>query len=489
MSPPTSHERRWLILALISIAQLMIVLDLTIVNIALPSAQKDLGFSNDERQWIITAYALAFGSLLLLGGKLGDLFGRKWAFIVGLFGFAAASAVGGAAGSFGVLVAARGTQGIFAALLAPSALALLAITFSDPAERGKAFGIFGAVAGGGSAVGLLLGGILTEWLSWRWCLYVNLVIAVPTAIAALRLIDNVAQPGRPQIDLVGAALSTSGLFALVYGFSNSELHSWGHPVTIVALALAVVLLTAFVLVESRVESPLLPLRVVTDRVRGGSYLALGISGVALFAVFLFLTYYLQLTKGFSPIQTGLAYLPMTAAIIVSATLATNNFLAKVGPRPLLVAGMTLGALAMVWFAQLDTTSSYAGHVLPGLIVLGIGMGNIFAPGIFSATYGVAPTDAGVASAMVNTMQQVGGSIGTALLSSIFASAVSSYAKGRPPSPQVAVDAAMHGYTVAFWVAAGVFAFGAIVVGSLMHSIKVEADAPVEATGEPQLARP
>jgi MFS family permease len=270
MSPSSSYERRWLILALISIAQLMIVLDLTIVNIALPGAQRDLGFSNDERQWIITAHALAFGSLLLPGGKLGDLFGRKWAFVGGLFGFATASAVGGAEGSFGVLVAARGTQGVFAALLAPGALALLATTFSDPAARGKAFGIFGAIAGGGSAVGLLLGGILTQWLNWRWCLYVNLVIAVPTAIAALRLIENVAQPGRPRLDLVGTALATSGLFALVYGFSNSELHSWGHPVTIVALALAVVLLAAFVFVESRVEHPLLPLRVVTDRVRGGS---------------------------------------------------------------------------------------------------------------------------------------------------------------------------------------------------------------------------
>src|SRR4051794_12718081 len=486
MSPPSSYERRWLILTLIAIAQLIIVLDLTIVNIALPSAQRDLGFSNDERQWVITAYALAFGSLLLLGGKLGDLFGRKWAFVCGLFGFAGASAVGGAAGSFGVLVAARGAQGVFAALLAPSALALLAITFSDSAERGKAFGIYGAVAGGGSAVGLLLGGILTEWLSWRWCLYVNLVIAVPTAIVALRVIENVAQPGRPRLDLVGAVLSTAGLFALVYGFSNSELHSWGHPVTIVALALAVVLLTAFVFVESRVEHPLLPLRVVTDRLRGGSYLALGISGAALFAVFLFLTYYLQQTKGFSPVQAGLAYLPMTAAIIVSATLATNKFLVKVGPRPLLVLGMTLGAAAMVWFAQLDTTSSYAGQVLPGLIVLGIGMGNIFAPGISSATYGVAPTDAGVASAMVNTMQQVGGSIGTALLSSIFASAVTSFAEGKPRTPQVAAEAAMHGYTVAFWVAAGVFAFGAVVVGLLMRSVKVAAHAP-EAAGEPAVA--
>jgi len=487
MSPSSTHDRRWLILALIAIAQLMIVLDLTIVNIALPSAQRDLGFSDDARQWIVTAYALAFGSLLLLGGKLGDLFGRKWAFIGGLVGFAAASAVGGAAGSFGVLVAARATQGVFAALLAPSALALLATTFTDPAERGTAFGIFGAVAGGGSAVGLLLGGILTEWLDWRWCLYVNLLIAVPTAIFALRLIENVAQPGRPRLDLAGTALATSGLFALVYGFSNSATHSWGHPVTIVALALAVVLLTAFVLVESRVKDPLLPLSVVVDRVRGGSYLALGITGTALFAVFLFLTYYLQQTKGFSPIQTGLAYLPMTAAIITSATLANSYFLARTGPRPLLVLGMTLGALSMVWFAQLDTTSSYAGRVLPGLVVLGIGMGNIFAPGISSATYGVAPTNAGVASAMVNTMQQIGGSIGTALLSSIFASAVTSFAAGKPPSPQVAADAAMHGYTVVFWVAAGIFAFGAVVVGLLMHSIKIEG-APAEPTGEPQLAR-
>src|SRR3954452_15683610 len=488
MSPPsTTHERRWLILAVIATAQLMIVLDLTIVNIALPSAQRDLGFSNDDRQWIVTSYALAFGSLLLLGGKLGDLFGRKWAFIGGLFGFAAASAVGGAAGSFGVLVAARATQGAFAALLAPSALALLAITFSDPAERGKAFGIFGAVAGGGSAVGLLLGGILTEWLNWRWCLYVNLLIAVPTAIGALRLIENVGQPARPRLDLAGTVLATSGLFALVYGFSNSETRSWGHPVTIGALALAAVLLTAFVLVESRVRYPLLPLRVVADRVRGGSYLALGISGTALFAVFLFLTYYLQLTKGFSPIETGLAYLPMTAGIVVSATLANNIFLPKVGPRPLLVIGMILGAAALAWFAQLDADSSYAGQVLPGLVVLGVGMGNIFGPGLSSATYGVDPADAGVASAMVNTMQQVGGSIGTALLSSIFASAVTSFARGKPATPQVAADAAMHGYTVAFWVAAGVFALGAVVVGSLMRSIKIEAVAPSQPAAQQRLA--
>ena len=476
------HDRRWLILALIGTAQLMVVLDVTIVNIALPSAQRELGFSNDSRQWIITAYALAFGSLLLLGGRLGDLFGRKWAFIGGLLGFAIASAVGGAAGSFGVLVAARAAQGVFGALLAPSALALLSTTFTDPADRGKAFGIFGAIAGGGAAVGLLLGGILTEVLTWRWCLYVNLLIAVPTAIAAFRLLVNQANPNRPPLDLPGTVVASAGLFALVYGFSNSETNSWTHPVTIIMLAAAVVLLGAFVAIESRAAHPLLPLRVVADRTRGGSYLAIGITGIALFAVFLFLTYFLQQTKGFTPIQTGLAFLPMTVAIVVTAALVNIRFLPKVGPRPLLVLGMTLGALAMVWFAQLEPDSGYAGHVLPALLVMGVGMGNIFAPAIATATYGVDHSDTGVASAMVNTMQQVGGSIGTALLSSIFASSAASFAEGKAPTPQLAADAAVHGYTVAFWVAAGVFAAGAVIVGLTMKSIRV-----TQHTGEPVAA--
>jgi EmrB/QacA subfamily drug resistance transporter len=476
------HERRWLILALIGIAQLMVVLDVTIVNIALPSAQEDLGFSNDSRQWIITAYALAFGSLLLLGGRLGDLFGRKWSFIGGLIGFSVASAIGGAADSFGVLVAARAAQGVFGALLAPSALALLSTTFTDPAERGKAFGVFGAIAGGGAAVGLLLGGILTDVLSWRWCLYVNLAIALPTAVVALRLLVNQAQANRPPLDLPGTATASAGLFALVFGFSNSEMHSWTDPVTIGMLAAAVVLLGAFVAIESRVAHPLLPLRVVADRTRGGSYLAIGISGIALFAVFLFLTYFLQQTKGFSPLEGGLAFLPLTAAIIPTAAVVNTRLLAKVGPRPLLIFGMSLGAVAMAWFAQLEPSSSYAGHVLPGLIVMGIGMGNIFAPAIASATYGVDQRDTGVASAMVNTMQQVGGSVGTALLSSIFASAVTSYAEGKAPTPQLASEAAVHGYTVAFWIAAGVFAVGAVVVGSVMRSIQVTSPA-----GEPVVA--
>jgi EmrB/QacA subfamily drug resistance transporter len=477
------YEHRWLILGIIAIAQLMVVLDATIVNIALPSAQKDLGFADDSRQWIVTAYALAFGSLLLLGGRLGDLFGRKWAFIGGLLGFAVASAVGGAAGSFGVLVTARAAQGMFGALLAPSALALLSTIFVDPAERGKAFGIYGAIAGGGAAVGLLLGGILTEILSWRWCLYVNLLFAVPAAVAALRFLHNETHPARPPLDLVGTVLATSGLFALVYGFSNSEMESWGHPVTVIMLSAAAVLLVLFVIVERREEHPLLPPRVVADRTRGGAFMAIFISGIAMFGVFLFLTYFLQQTKGFTPIQAGLAFLPMTAAIMITATSVNIRFLNVVGPRPLLVLGMTLGAIALVWLAQISPDSSYAGHVLPALIVFGVGLGNVFAPAFATATYGVDARDSGVASATVNTMQQVGGSIGTALLSSIFASAVASYAEGRPPSPRVIAEAAVHGYTVAFWVAAGVFAFGAVTVGLMMRSIKVE-----QPGGEPAMAQ-
>jgi predicted MFS family arabinose efflux permease len=254
------------------------------------------------------------------------------------------------------------------------------------------------------------------------------------------------------------------------------------------LAASVVLLGTFVLIESRVAHPLLPLRVIADRTRGGSYLAIGIAGIAMFGVFLFLTYYLQQTKGFSPIQTGLAFLPMPVSIVLTSTTVNIKLLGRIGPRRLMTFGMVMGAIGMTYLAQLQPDSHYVASVLPALVVVGVGMGSIFAPAFATATYGVDPHDSGVASAMVNTMQQVGGSIGTALLSSIFASAVTSFAKGKPPSPQVAADAAMHGYTVAFWVAAGVFAFGAVVVGLLMRSIKLQAGVAAEPTGEAQLVR-
>ncbi len=451
----------------------MVVLDATIVNVALPSAQRDLGFSDDARQWIITAYALAFGSLLLLGGRLGDLLGRKRAFVGGLLGFAAASAVGGVADSFTVLVAARAGQGVFGALLAPAALALLSTTFTDPHERGKAFGVYSAVAGGGAAIGLLLGGILAEVLSWRWCLYVNLLFAVPAAVAAGRLLVH-ERTHRAPLDLPGTVTASLGLFALVYGFSNSERESWGHPVTIAMLVASAVLLAAFVAIESRAAHPLLPMRVVRDRTRGGAYLSLGLAASALFAVFLFLTYYLQRTKGYSPIEAGLAFLPLTAAVIAAATAVNLVLLRRIGSRWLLTAGMSLGAAGMAWFAQLAPDSSYAGHVLPALLVTGVGAGTVFSASFATATYGVDAQDTGVASAMINTMQQVGGSLGTAALSAVGAHAAASYAAGERATPELLGEAAVHGYATAFWVAAGIFALGAVLVGGLIRPVRIGA---------------
>jgi EmrB/QacA subfamily drug resistance transporter len=463
------HDRRWAILATLGIAQLMVILDATIVNIALPSAQQALGFTNDNRQWVVTAYALAFGSLLLLGGRLGDLFGRKWTFVVGLIGFAAVSAIGGAAQTFGVLVAARALQGGFGAILAPSALGLLTTTFTDPDERGKAFGIFGAIAGGGAALGLLLGGILTEWLSWRWCLYVNLLFAIPAAASALVLLVNQPHPQRARIDIPGVVCVTTGLFGLVFGFSNAETNGWGEPLTVFALAAGSALIVLFVVLERRVPHPLLPMRVVLDRDRGGAYLAIGISGAGMFGVFLFLTYYLQQTLGFSPIQTGLGFLPMSAAIMVTATTATTKLVPRVGPRPLVATGMALASVAMALLAQLQVDSAYAGHVLPPLLVMGVGLGLIFAPAMSTATLGVETSDAGVASAMVNTSQQIGGSIGTAVLSTIFAGAVTSYATSHARGPGLPEQAAMHGYTTAFWCSSAVFVVGAIVTAIVFRS--------------------
>jgi EmrB/QacA subfamily drug resistance transporter len=458
--------RRWWILALLGMAQLMVVLDTTIVNIALPSAQHALGFSDDARQWIVTGYALAFGSLLLLGGRIGDLVGRKRTLIAGLIGFATASAVGGLADSFGVLVAARAAQGAFGALLAPSALGLLTTTFTDPSERGKAFGIYGAIAGGGGAIGLLLGGVLTEYLSWRWSLYVNLVIAIPAAAGALALLNNGAHAAGARIDLPGTLTATSGVFALVFGFSKAETLGWGDPVTFGFLAAGIVLLAGFVAIEARVSHPLLPLRVIADRNRGGAYLAAGLVAIGMFGVFLFLTYYLQQTLGFSPVTTGLAFLPMVGAIMATATTSTAKLLPRVGPRPLIPTGMLLASAGMLLLTRIGVDSSYAGDVLPGLLVMGLGIGLVMAPAMNTATAGIETRDAGVASALVNTMQQVGGSIGTALLSTIAASAATSYAQSHPGA---LAAAAVHSYTTAFWWSAAIFAAAGVITAALLRS--------------------
>jgi EmrB/QacA subfamily drug resistance transporter len=478
---------RWAVLALLGIAQLMVVLDATIVNIALPSAQRALHFSTDSRQWAITAYALAFGSLLLVGGKLGDLFGRKWTFIGGLVGFSVASAIGGLAQSFGMLVAARALQGAFGAMLAPSALGLLTVTFQGSPDRAKAFGIFGAIAGGGASFGLLLGGILTQTLSWRWCLYVNLAIAVPTAITAFRLLRNQSQAGRPSIDVPGVLVASGGLFALVYGFSNAETHSWSAPLTIISLAVSVVLLTSFVFLERRVANPLLPLHIVWDRARGGAYASIALAGSAVFAVFLFLTYYMQQNLGFSPLKTGLGFLPMTAMIVVTSTTVQTKVLARTGAKPIVLMGMTLGVIAMILLTRLTPHGAYASEVLPGLLLTGLAMGCIFAPAFSTATLGVKSAEAGIASAMVNTSQQVGGSVGTALLSTIFASAAASYATAHARTAGLTSAASIHGYTTAFVWAAALFGAGLLVALLILPSDGAAKARTAQAQGHADLA--
>jgi len=458
----TPEPNRWAVLALLGTAQLMVVLDSTIVNIALPSAQKSLHFSTDSRQWVITAYALAFGSLLLLGGKLGDLFGRKWTFIAGLLGFSIASAIGGLSQSFAMLVGARTLQGVFGALLAPSALSLLTVTFAGSPDRPKAFGIFGAIAGGGASVGLLLGGALTQALSWRWCLYVNLVIALPTALISLRVLVNHVGPVRPKIDVPGVLASSGGLFALVYGFSNAETNSWTAPITVVALAASVVLLVCFLLIEGRVEHPLLPLSVVWDRGRGGAFGSIALAGAAVFGVFLFLTYFMQSDLRLSPLTTGVAFLPMTGLIVLTSTTAQTQLVPRIGPKPLIIAGMTLGLVGMLLLTRLSPSSDYVGDILPSLLLVGLAMGLIVAPSFGTATLGVDPSEAGVASAMVNTAQQVGGSVGTSLLSTLFFSSAAAFARNHAHIVNAHAVATVHGYTTAFWWSAGIFAVGLLV---------------------------
>jgi EmrB/QacA subfamily drug resistance transporter len=465
----TQPDRRWWILVILSIAQLMVVLDATVVNIALPSAQAALHFSTADRQWIVTAYSLTFGSLLLLGGRLADLLGRRRMLLIGLAGFAAASALGGAATGFDMLVIARAAQGAFGALLAPAALSLLTTTFAESADRGKAFGIYGAVAGAGGAIGLILGGVLTQYLDWRYTLYINVVLAVIAITGAAVLLPARGRDRNVHIDIPGTAAVIAGLASLVYGLSEAETRGWTDPLTLSLIGAGVALLGLFVVIETRVAHPLLPLRVVLDRNRGASYLAILLTGVGTFGIFLFLTYYLQQTLDYTPLKSGLAFLPMIAVLIAVSTLATSQLAPRVGPRWVVPVGMAVTAAGMVVFAQLTVTSSYATHVLPGLLIVGAGLGLVFGTAFSTATYRALPADAGVASALVNTGQQVGGAIGTATLNTLAASAVASYLAHRAPTALAAAQAAVHGDVIAFWVTAAILAAGAIITALVFPS--------------------
>jgi EmrB/QacA subfamily drug resistance transporter len=462
-------SRRWLILAVVCLGQLMVVLDATVVNIALPTAQHDLAFSNADRQWVVTAYSLAFGGLLLLGGKLSDLVGRKRMLIIGMVGFAAASAFGGAAQNFAMLLVGRAIQGGFGAMLAPAALSTLTVTFTSPAERGKAFGVFGAIAGAGGAVGLLLGGVLTEYLSWRWCLYVNVAFCVVAVTAAIRLLRRDQRNTGTHIDLLGTVLVVAGLVCVVYGLSEADTKSWSAPLTIALLVAGVILLAVFVVTERRVAHPLLPLRIILDRFRGGAYLAVGLAGIGMFAIFLFLTYYLEEILRYSPVVTGVAFLPMIGALIASSTSSSALLMPRLGPRILIITGLIVAAGGLVILATgMSPTSGYATIILPALLVMGLGLGLVFSAAMNTATYGADQSDAGVASAMVNTCQQIGGSIGTALLNTIAASALSSYLASHGHSLPAQAGAAVHSYVVAFWVAAAIFVGAAVVCGLILR---------------------
>jgi EmrB/QacA subfamily drug resistance transporter len=399
-------------------------------------------------------------------------------FLIGLAGFAAASALGGAATGFAMLVIARAIQGAFGALLAPAGLSILSTTFTDPAERGKAFGIYGAIAGAGGAVGLLLGGLLTQYLDWRWCLYVNVAFSVIAIAGALRLLDN--QPGDASVylDWTGGILVVAGLVAVVYGLSEAELKGWGEPLTIALLVIGVLLLAAFVVAEKRVKHPLLPLGIVLDRFRGGSYLAIGLTAIAIFGIFLFLTYYLQLTLQFSPVKTGIAFLPLVGGLILTSTTSSTLLLQRIGPRPLIPAGMLLAAGGMGLLTQIGLHTSYLSGVLPGLILVGLGLGLVFGCAVNMATYGAKPEEAGVASAMVNTNQQVGGSIGIALLNTIAASATTSYLATHGHSLETLAQATVHGDVVAFTVVVVIFLGAAIICGLVLAS-----GVPKPATGQ------
>lgn len=467
---------RWRALLVIAIAQLMVVLDSSIVNIAIPSAKAALHISSANQQWVVTSYTLAFGSLLLLGGRIADYVGRKKIFIIGLLGFAGASALGGIASTQGLLFAARGLQGAFGALLTPAALSLLNVTFTVPKERAKAFGVYGAISGGGAAIGLIMGGVLTEYANWRWCLGVNVPIAIIAALLARPYLKESKAVGDRSYDVPGVLTATAGLFSLVYGFTLAAKDGWTDGHTILFFALAALFLTVFIAIEMRVKNPLLPMRILAERNRAGSYLGSLFVGSGLFSMFLFLGLYLQVILGYSPIRTGFAFLPFSIGIILFAGISAK-LLPILGPRPLMLWGLVQSAIGLILLTRITPMTSYATHVLPSLIIMSTGMALVFIPMASTSLHGIGAHDSGVGSAMLNTSQQIGGSLGTALLNTIAATATTAYMVLHGASGKSAQFAALtHGYTQSFKVGAGLLLAGAVV---LAFTIRIGKESLVE----------
>ena len=462
----------------------MVVLDTTIMIIALPSAQRSLGFSNVDRQWVVTAYTLAFGGFLLLGGRIGDMIGPKRTLLIGVIGFALASAIGGASQTTLMLIGARGLQGLFGALLAPSVLSLLTTTFTDPRERGRAFGIYASIAISGAAFGLILGGLLTQYLSWRWCLYVNLPIAGLVVLGATTMIPTRTGHAGIRLDIPGVILGCGGLVSLVYALGEAAADGWSSPRVIGPLVGAVVLLTSFVVWQAKGPNPLLPLRILKNRNRGGSFLTIVLAQIGMFGTFLFLTYLLQTVDHFSPVKTGLAFLPLMAANGVAATQLASRLMPHLRTRLLVTPGLLLGAVGVGLLTQLTPGASYTTHVLPAELLLGLGLGIALVPCISTATNNADPRDVGVTSAMTNTSQQIGASIGTALLNTIAATATASYLASHAKTVETVTAATVHGYAVASGWAAGILVLAAVVGGVLINAYPGRDRAQLEQTRAP-----
>jgi EmrB/QacA subfamily drug resistance transporter len=504
------NRRLGLALLVIATAQLMVVLDATIVNVALPHIQQALGFSGSGLEWVVNAYAVTFGGLLLLGGRAGDILGRRRVFVFGLLLFSGASLLGGFATSQWWLLTARAVQGAGGAVVAPTALALITTNFPEGRERNRAFGVYAAMAGAGSAVGLLLGGILTTYASWRWCFFVNVPIGIVVAAAALRVLaESPRRPGR--IDVAGAV--TGGIALLVYGLSKAAtgadgVSHWGDAQVLASLAASVVLLVSFVLIELRSSRPLLPMRVLADRSRSGAYLIMLCVATGLFGLFFFLTLFIQNVLGYSAIRAGIAYLPFAVGVVVASGLA-SQLVRRIGPRPLIVTGSAMVAGGMFWFSRLTEHAGYASHLLGPQLVSSFGLGLVFVPLALVALHHVAEQDSGVASSLVNTAQQVGGAIGLALLGTVAWTAVADSVRtqvaaaakaGRPlPKPATVPPASIYdhaltvGFSRAFVVAAGI---GLLALLIAIVTIRVRRQdlagavpAPPEAASPPAASQP
>lgn len=467
-----ADSRRWIALTLLSLTQFVLVIDVSIVNVALSSIQGALEFSQENLQWILSAYTLTFGGLLLLGGRMGDLFGRRRIFLVGLVVFLVGSTLCGVAQSELMLILSRGLQGVGAAIISPVALSILTTTFPEGAERNKALGIWGAIAGVGGAVGVLAGGLLTEYLSWRWIFLVNVPICLAVLVLVPRFVDESRGKGRPRLDAAGAITVTAGLALLIYGLVHAETDGWTDPVTLAVFAVAVLLLGAFLVIEATVKDPLLPLGIFRNRTLSGANVVGFLLGAAIFAMFFFLSLYMQQVLGYSALGVGLRYL-LFAVVIVIAAGASQALVTRFGVRPVLAVGMLMLFAGLVYFTQIDVDGSYTGDLVAGFVIAGIGLGFAFVPVSIAALQGVTHQMAGAASGLINTSQQVGGAVGIAILSTVANTitnnavddaAATAAAAGQDPQaaaqealPQALVD----GFTASFWVGAAMALIGLV----------------------------